>query len=228
MSCCLLAIESSGDLCSVAIYLNGSVVQDETEVPRKHSEFILPAIDRLLSKLGIALSDLDAIVFACGPGSFTGLRIAASMTQGLAMSHDLDIISVSSMAALAQAAYRKHGLSEVATCVDARMNEVYWGVYKEINQLMVLQGKEIVCAPESIPLDEISAQCAVGSGVAYQDQVMDRYSSINVWQALANAEAIDVIALGLAKFKKQQFVSVEEAVPVYLRDKVTWKKLPGR
>ncbi|PCI45160.1 MAG: tRNA (adenosine(37)-N6)-threonylcarbamoyltransferase complex dimerization subunit type 1 TsaB [Moraxellaceae bacterium] len=228
MACCLLAIESSGDVCSVAVYFNGSISQELTQQPRKHSEFILPAIDGLLSTLGIGLGDLDAIVFACGPGSFTGIRIAAAMTQGLALSHNVPIISVSSLAALAQTAHRKLGLVQVASCVDARINEVYWGVYKEENQLMVLQGTEVVCRPEDIPFDTSNIEIAVGSGVLYKSQVMDRCSSIKGWESLENSEAHDVITLGIAQFEQQNFVSVEQAVPVYLRDKVTWKKLPGR
>lgn len=228
MACCLLAIESSGDVCSVAVYFNGSIVQDLTQQPRKHSEFILPAIDGLLSALGIGLGDLDAIVFACGPGSFTGIRIAAAITQGLALSHNVPVISVSSLAALAQTAHRKLGLAQVASCVDARINEVYWGVYKEESQLMVLQGAEVVCRPEDIPLDTGNIDVAIGSGGLYKSQVMDRCPSITSWGSLENSEARDVITLGVAQFEKQNFVSVEQAVPVYLRDKVTWKKLPGR
>ena len=228
MACCLLAIESSGDVCSVAVYFNGSIVQDLTHQPRKHSEFILPAIDGLLSALGIGLGDLDAIVFACGPGSFTGIRIAAAITQGLALSHNVPVISVSSLAALAQTAHRKLGLAQVASCVDARINEVYWGVYKEESQLMVLQGAEVVCRPEDIPLDTSNIDVAIGSGGLYKSQVMDRCPSITSWGSLENSEARDVITLGVAQFEKQNFVSVEQAVPVYLRDKVTWKKLPGR
>lgn len=228
MTSCLLAIESSSDQCSVAVCLNGETVQDQTDQPRKHSEFILPAINRLLSAQGIGLGDLDAIVFACGPGSFTGIRIAAAITQGLAATHDLKVISVSSMAALAQGAFRKYGLTQVATCVDARMNEVYWGVYKQEGQLMALQGAEVICTPENIPVDALKTDTVVGSGVVYRERVMARYGSLQVWEALCSAQARDVITLGKASLQAGQFISVEQAVPVYLRDKVNWKKLPGR
>lgn len=228
MKSSILAIESSTEVCSVAIQYGGETYQKMTLESRRHSEFILPAIDLLISELGITLADLEVVAFAGGPGAFTGLRIAAAITQGLAFGLDLPVVQISSLATLAQAAHRKFGLQKVVTCVDARMNEVYWASYQFAGEIMVLNGAELICSPEASPEDKLGEKYAVGSGKIYQQIIQTQNSSIVGWKDDCLPEAQDLVKLAKVEVEQQQFSDPEQALPVYLRDKISWKKLPGR
>jgi len=117
----LLALDTTEAGCSAALWLEGQLTERFEVVPRRHSERLLPMMDGLLRDAGIALRGLDAIAFARGPGSFTGLRIAASVAQGAAFGADLPVVPVSSLQALAQGVFRGAGVSRVMVALDARM-----------------------------------------------------------------------------------------------------------
>ena len=222
----LLAIETSAEGCSAALYLDGAITERFEIQPRGHSELILQQMDELLQASGLALKDLDAIAFGRGPGSFTGVRIAAAVTQGTAYGAGLPVVPVSTLAALAQQAFRTTGERRLLTAFDARMREVYWAAY-EIDQhdLVVPVIEEQVVAPESVPLPAGGAWFGVGSGwKAYPDQLAGRTSGqVSATDETLLCRACDIALLGAAAFLNGEAVPAEQALPIYLRDNVAKK-----
>ncbi|MEN8214710.1 MAG: tRNA (adenosine(37)-N6)-threonylcarbamoyltransferase complex dimerization subunit type 1 TsaB, partial [Pseudomonadota bacterium] len=142
----LLAIETSEAACSAALWSGGDVVEAYREQPQGHSELLLPMIDELLATSGVGRRRLDAIAFGRGPGSFTGVRIATAITQGVSLGLDIPVVPVSSLQALAQGVTRTSGYRQVAAAFDARMQEVYWALCEaDADGVMQLLGEEIVC-----------------------------------------------------------------------------------
>lgn len=127
----LLALDTATEACSVALLHDGKVTSHYEVIPRLHAQKLLPMIQQLLADAGTTLQAVDAIAFGRGPGAFTGVRIAIGVVQGLAFALERPVLPVSDLAVLAQRAYREHGVSQVAAAIDARMDEVYWGCYRE-------------------------------------------------------------------------------------------------
>ena len=130
----LLALETATEHCSVAIWQRDGAGQMQCiarrqHAPRQQTELILPMVDELLAESGLALTQLTALAYSCGPGAFTGVRIAAAVAQGLAFGAGLPVVPVSSLQTLAQAAYRQYGARAVLAAFDARMQEIYAGAY---------------------------------------------------------------------------------------------------
>ena len=144
----LLALDTATEACSVALLHDGRVLSHYEVAPRMHAQRLLPMIQQLLGEAGIAASALDAIAFGRGPGAFTGVRIAIGVVQGLAFALDRPVLPVSNLAVLAQRALREHGATQVASAIDARMDEVYWGCYRVEAGEMRLLGQEAVLPPE--------------------------------------------------------------------------------
>ena len=154
----ILAIETATEACSAALYVDGEVSERFQLAPREHALLILPMIDALLVDAGMSLGALDAVAYGRGPGSFTGVRIAASVAQGVAFAADLPVVAVSTLASLALGAMSATGQHSVMSALDARMNEVYWGLYeREPAGLPRLQGEECVCAPGHVRAPESGA-----------------------------------------------------------------------
>ena len=148
----LLAIETATETCSVALTVNGEVLEYYRHAPREHAELLLPWIEKLLAEAGMVFSSLDAIAFSRGPGSFTSLRIGIGVVQGLAWAADLPVIPVSSLAATAQTAVGE-GIGSALTALDARMNEVFAGTFKlNSDGVMAPVDEERVCSPEDVQL----------------------------------------------------------------------------
>lgn len=219
----LLAIETSAEGCSAALYLDGTIHERFEVQPRGHSDLILQQMDDLLRESDVTLKDLDAIAYGRGPGSFTGVRIAAAVTQGTAYGADLPVVPVSTLAALAQQAFRTTGQRRLLTAFDARMKELYWAAY-EIDQhdLPVTVIDEQVIAPESVPLPSGSDWLGVGSGWrAYADQLSPITSkNVNDIDSTLLCRAYDIALLGAAEFQRGKSVPAEQALPIYLRDQV--------
>jgi tRNA threonylcarbamoyladenosine biosynthesis protein TsaB len=169
----LLAIDTATENCSAALLIDGSVQSREIEMERGHAERILPMIDDLLAEAGITLQDLDAIAFGRGPGSFTGVRLAVTVTQGLAFGAGLGVVPISDLRAVAQRAFRQDAtLTKVLVCNDARMNEVYWACFERGGDgLARLEGEERVSKPGEVKLPAgWSTATAAGRGfIAYAD-----------------------------------------------------------
>ena len=217
----LLAIETTSVACSVALSLAGQTTERHELKPREHTHLLLPMISGLLGEAGVIPADLDAIVLGNGPGSFIGMRIGASVAQGLAFAAGLKIAPVSSLAAIAAEVHAEHGATNVAVAQDARMNEVYFAEYRiEGNALPQLASPEAIYALGVLP---ISGTTAVAGGAAWQqypgllDANRDRIASV---AAVHYPRAQFLLAFG------QQLVSMDHLVepaalePAYLRSKV--------
>ena len=148
----ILAIDTSTEACSAALLL-GDEVRERFEIaPRRHSELILRMIDELFRESGLTLTSLAGLAFGRGPGSFTGVRIAAGVIQGLALGADLGVAPISTLAALAQGAHRQTGSRQVLSVIDARMGEVYWGIYElDASGIMCATQPECVARPAARP-----------------------------------------------------------------------------
>ena len=221
----ILAIDTATEACSVALLANGSCQEIFEVIPRQHTERVLPMVDELLKKSDLSLSQLDALAFNCGPGSFTGVRVATSVTQGLAFSHDIPVIPVSSLAALAQLAYRIEKKEKVLSAIDARMNEMYWGCYKLEAGLMQLVGKEKV-SPVTKVEKEGEWHCQ-GSGWDTFHSELEQSKQVNItsFSQACYPHAQDIAVLAADLYQQEKMISAEDAKPVYIRDEVTWKKI---
>lgn len=217
----LLAIDTSTEACSVAYSDGGVIAETYLEAPREHMLRLLPMIDELLGSQGVALGDLDAIAFARGPGSFTGLRICLGVVQGLAFGADLPVIPVSTLAALAQASVSAAmpAGAHLLSAIDARMDEVYWGCFRlGADGLVVAAGEEQVSAPEAL-LAPAAPWFGVGSGWRYGERLPAGAAAVDA-AALPRAGALLQLALPL--WQAGQCLPAEDALPVYLRDNVAW------
>jgi tRNA threonylcarbamoyladenosine biosynthesis protein TsaB len=223
----ILALDTATEACSAALYLDGEIRQLYRVAPREHSHIILPMIDQLLADSGNGVSDLDALTFGRGPGSFMGVRIAAGIAQGIAFAWDLPVVPISTLAAIAQTAYAETGAGRVLSAIDARMNEVYWGAYSLSDQdCMRIVGKEHVCAPTQVPRPEGGGWTGAGSGWnAYGDGLragMDPGSLVGQLDScFPTAESI--VKLAVVEYTAGRHLSAAQAQPIYLRDNVAKK-----
>ena len=220
----LLALETSTEACSCALYVDGTISQRVEFAPRKHAELILPMAEQLLAEAQLLPAQLDGVTFGQGPGSFTGVRIACSVAQGIAFAANIPVAPVSSLAALAQHCYQTQGHEKICVAFDARMKEVYWGIY-QLNQqgLMQLQGEECVCAAPQVPLPiEKNSWVGVGSGwSAYPDALSERLAGyVQHYDSQTYLHATALIPFALAMFAQQQVYSAETVTPVYIRNKI--------
>lgn len=225
----ILAIETATDACSVALLL-GHEVQERLEIaPRRHAALLLPFADALLADAGLPVQQLDAIAFGRGPGSFTGLRIAAGMAQGMAFGADLPVLPVSTLAALAQGTVREQGAQAVLAALDARMQEVYWGAYRRAaGGLVELVAEETVTAPGQVVVPVGDGWSGAGSGWASYAQLLESRCGVAAADIHAGQQphAADVARLAAAVFERAGGVPAQQGLPVYLRDKVAEK--PGK
>lgn len=220
----LLAIETATDACSAALSIDGDIRERFEIAPRAHTELILPMIDELMAEAGLNISQVDAIAFGRGPGAFTGVRIAVGVTQGIAFAADLPVVPVSTLAALAQGV----AADKVLAALDARMDEVYWGAYqRNAAGLMELVGDECVSVPGDVPLPTGENWQGAGAGWSAYETLLSAHceQQLDSWDGLCFPHARDVVLLGAAQFAAGTAVAAEQALPVYLRDKVTWKKI---
>lgn len=216
----LLALDTATEACSVALLHDGRVTSHYEVIPRLHAQKILPMIQTLLGEAGVPLSAVDAIAFGRGPGAFTGVRIAVGVVQGLAFALERPVLPVSNLAALAQGAWREHGRAQVAAAIDARMDEVYWGCYREQAGEMRLEGAEAVLAPESVSLPA-GQWYGAGTGWGHAGRLP---AAALGHDASALPHAQDVLALAGFAWARGEAVAADSALPVYLRDNVATPK----
>ena len=216
----LLAFDTSTEACSAALYIDGEITSLYEVAPRRHAELILPMIDQLLSQGQIKLTDLDAIAFGRGPGSFTGVRIATGIAQGLAFSADLPVIPISSLATLAQSV--KDEADYIAAAIDARMSEIYFGLYKS-GDIVELVGEESVISPAKLVIKDIPNCYGVGSGwLSYTDSLKTILEDkLTGYAGDQYPHAQYLATLAAHAYQSGAMVKPEEASPVYLRNKVT-------
>ena len=217
----LLAIETATEACSAALLMDDTIIDRIQIAPQQHTHLILPMIDELLSEAGISISDLDAIAYGQGPGAFTGLRIATGVVQGLAFAHETPVISISSMAALAQQFSHEH--SNIAVAIDARMGEVYWAEY-QLNDDGIMQ---LIEEEKVIPPDDVNANTkynwyGAGTGWGTYKKELSKHFTNNLIGI--NNEcyplAKDIAIIAKSKLVKGEVKKAQQAEPVYLRNKV--------
>ena len=217
----LLAIDTATDICSVALSLDGEVLE-RSERGGQHAERILQMIDGLLTEAGLMLAQCDVIAFGRGPGSFTGLRIGAGVVQGLAFGADLPVVPVSSLAGLAQG----QDTEKVLVAFDARMHQVYWGTYRRNSRGIVeLQGTEGVFAPQEVSLPEGDGWHGAGSGWdVYHDALQQRLGPrLAAWRQDCLPSARFIAELGHAGYQSGAAISAEASLPIYIRNDVAVK-----
>ncbi|UOA07257.1 tRNA (adenosine(37)-N6)-threonylcarbamoyltransferase complex dimerization subunit type 1 TsaB [Methylobacter sp. S3L5C] len=236
----LLAVETSTEACSAALIIDGVVSERFELAPKEHTRLILPMIDALMSEAGLKPQQLDALAFSCGPGSFTGVRIATAVIQGIALGADLPIVPVSTLAAIAQDFFDKNNdkpqieslkiastsCNIAFTAMDARMGEIFWGVYQCNEQgFAELIGKEAVTPAVDVEFPNLIG-IGVGSGWGvYHDALIGRLAGRVSYCESDNLPRAGAIArLGVKAFEQGLAVAVEQAMPVYLRDKVAKKE----
>jgi tRNA threonylcarbamoyladenosine biosynthesis protein TsaB len=223
----ILAIDTSTEACSVALFYHNEITHDFVVSARDHTKQILPMVDKLLKQSDCSLSQVDAIAFGQGPGSFTGVRIGIGVAQGLALGIDKPMIGVSTLMTLAQGVYRTQNATNVIAAIDARMNEVYLGQYHYSNEQWHEVIPECVIAPEKVieKVDHIlnDSYCA-GTGWQTYPNMMNNIKQSDI--LLPHAQ--DLVVLANNKWQKSEIINVEDVEPTYLRNEVTWKKLPGR
>ena len=230
----LLALDTSTEACSVALFHRGEKTHINELAQRTHTKRILPMIDEILANSGLRLNQVDALAFGRGPGSFTGVRVGAGIAQGLAFGADLPVIPISNLTAMAQAAFGLHQAGNVVAAIDARMNEVYFSqlvrekVQSDVGEFF--QWREIiteqVCSPEqAIKQFRDDNAFRVGTGWAAYSQFTEKNLTSS---DIALPNALYMLELARVEYLQKRTISALEIEPIYLRNEVTWKKLPGR
>lgn len=209
----ILALETAVDPGSVALWLNGEVVAENCPAELSNSATLLPLAAALLSSRGLCFADLDAVAFGAGPGSFTGLRVACGVAQGLAVARDLPLLGIGSLQAMAASA----GGERVLVALDARMGEVYFGRFEQGQQ----QGEIGVFAPESVPLPDSDGWLACGNGLTAYPCLRERLAAcVDHWQPEIMPHAEAVLRLAAPRLMRGECIDPADAAPLYVRDKV--------
>jgi len=219
----LLALDTATEACSVALLHEGRVYSRYEVIPRLHAQRVLPMVQEVLAEAGIALAAVEAIAFGRGPGAFTGVRIAVGVVQGLAFALGRPVLPISNLAVMAQRAHREQGVSQVATAIDARMDELYWGCYRLEDGEMRLAGVEAVLPPEQValPRGAEGEWFGAGTGWAFAARIPVAVAGMDAG-LLPHAE--DLLTLASFAWARGEGVDAEQAQPVYLRDNVATPK----
>jgi tRNA threonylcarbamoyladenosine biosynthesis protein TsaB len=213
-----LAFDTATEWCSAALWIDGACTQREIHAGQKHSDLLVPMLMELLAESGLKLKQMDAIVYGMGPGSFTGLRIACGVAQGLALGADLPVLGVSTLETLAEEA----GAERVLACLDARMNEVYAGLYQRENAAWRCLAGPLVCPPGAAPKPDRDDYVGVGSGFAAYPEIAQSRSLRRV-DATLIPHARAMARLAAPRLLRGEGLAAEHAEPLYIRDKVALK-----
>ncbi|HIE54635.1 MAG TPA: tRNA (adenosine(37)-N6)-threonylcarbamoyltransferase complex dimerization subunit type 1 TsaB [Chromatiaceae bacterium] len=219
----LLAIDTTENACSAALLLDGELKGRFQLAPRRHGELLLPMIDSLLAEAQLTARELDGVAFSRGPGSFTGIRIATGVAQGIALGADLPVAPVSTLLALARGAMEETGARNLLAALDARMGELYWAAVRSGRHGMEIQGGEMVAPPTRVEAQPRDDWVAIGSGWdSYLEQLMPRFRPVKVLHD-RQIDARQVARLGADLLERGGGVPAEQALPVYLRNQVAKK-----
>ncbi|MFN3545376.1 MAG: tRNA (adenosine(37)-N6)-threonylcarbamoyltransferase complex dimerization subunit type 1 TsaB [Thiobacillus sp.] len=214
----LLVLDTSTEYCSAALSLDGRVLAFRVLAEQRHSTLLLPMIEELLRDGGVTLRQLDGIAYGAGPGSFTGLRIACAVTQGLAFGADLPVVGVSTLEAIAEQA----GANRVLTVLDARMAEIYWAAYERDGIRWRAVSTPQLALPESVTVPPGEGWVGAGNGFAVLGEVLrPRLAAqlVHIDETLM-PDAAAMAPLAAAAFERGEGMDAALAAPIYLRDKV--------
>ena len=207
------AFETATEWCSVAVWIDGETAGAEERAGNAHSERVLPMLGRLLAAAGISIAQLDGVAFGAGPGSFTGLRIACGVAQGLAFARGLPVVGIPTLEAMAE----ESGAARVVACLDARMHEVYYSAIEKDG----LRWREIIpaqcVAPAALRLPPGEGWVGCGNGFA-------AYGSLGVGNVIPgiHPSAVAVARLAAPRFAAGEGIDAALAAPLYVRDKVAF------
>ncbi|MBU9810061.1 tRNA (adenosine(37)-N6)-threonylcarbamoyltransferase complex dimerization subunit type 1 TsaB [Rahnella sp. C60] len=233
MSTRILAIDTATEACSVALYNQGETLAHFELCAREHTQRILPLVQQILAEAGLSLKQLDALAFGRGPGSFTGVRIGIGIAQGLSLGAELPLLPVSTLQTMAQGAYRQTGADRVLAAIDARMGEVYWGEFtRDVQGVWHGENTEKVIKPEQLlaRAGELTGRFAtVGTGWEAYPDLLGESPVVELFDGkMLLPQAEDMLPMALRLWENGVRVNPQDAEPTYLRNEVTWKKLPGR
>ncbi|BFT29822.1 tRNA (adenosine(37)-N6)-threonylcarbamoyltransferase complex dimerization subunit type 1 TsaB [Alteromonas sp. D210916BOD_24] len=237
----ILAIDTATEACSVALKMPQKNISRFEICPQQHSQRLLPMVDEVLKEAEVTLGDIDLLAFGRGPGSFTGVRIATGMIQGLALGTGLKVAGVSTLEAMAcevaeKISQQAQGTQYIAVASDARMDEVYFAVFAINDNGLALCVEEQVCAPDVV-IGHLEALNVNAANMVVAGTGWAAYEPLSTWLEAQNVGLPGSVTLPNAKymlslaarvFDDKKAVDAVDVEPVYLRDKVTWKKLPGR
>ncbi|MCC3749918.1 MAG: tRNA (adenosine(37)-N6)-threonylcarbamoyltransferase complex dimerization subunit type 1 TsaB [Halorhodospira halophila] len=215
----IVALETATEGCSVAVYRDGDIFEHSEEAPRRHTARLLPMLEAVMAEAGIRGEQVSAVAFGQGPGAFAGVRLAASSAQGLCTAWGVPALPVSTLAALAEGARRRHGAGQVLAALDARMGQVYWGSYRTVGGtgVALAGGVEAADAPEDVDGGGTD-WFGVGRGfAAYAGRLPDTGAGCDP-EALP--EARDLLPMALAAWQAGRAIQAEAVRPVYLREGV--------
>lgn len=217
----ILAIETSSETASVALLRDDAVISRVSSGVRTHSQAVLPMVQELLAEAGLALHDCDAVAFGAGPGSFTGVRTACGVAQGLAFGGKLPAVPVVTLDAMALACRQQHGAEQVLVVLDARMGEVYWAQYRFDDGAPVAVLPPVLSAPREVQPQGAPVMC--GNGLSAYAEAFPAGGFADI---MPHAEQI--ARLAAQAFAAGRTVTAAQAQPLYLRNKVAYTQAERR
>lgn len=221
----ILALDTATDACSVALCTPTQTINKFVVEPQAHSKLLLGMVDDVCRQAGVVFNDIDAFAFGRGPGSFTGVRIAASVVQGLAFGSNRPVIAVSSLQALAQQAANTHDVLNILPMLDARMHEIYWGIY-QVNDKRIVEPTmpDALQKPEELQVDKDIPYLAIGTGATtYAKILIEQNPHLQFDETIQFPRAEEILQIALDKFNNGEIIPPNEAVPTYVRNDVAKK-----
>lgn len=221
----ILALDTSTGACSACVWVEGEVHSEWRLQERDHTRLILPMVNRVLTRAGLSLAQIDAIGFTAGPGSFTGLRIGFGVVQGLAYGADLPVIPFSTLEVLACGAASKYQLQEgniIMPALDARMDEIYWGLYQYSSGQLQALCPDRISKPEAVSISRTqSLSAGVGNGWRFAERMQ---TNAAVTDCFLEPDARDILEPAVSRYQNGKAIALHEAKLIYLRERITWKK----
>ena len=224
----ILALDTATPACSAALFRDGKVLSRYELLPQSHTRLLLPMVDALLVESAVSLQQLDAITFTHGPGSFTGIRIGFSVVQGLAMGAGLPVIPVSTLRLLAETARTELSLTlgqHLFAALDARMGDLYWAHFRvaddQVEEIAGDQLSPLVSVLEDMAPENFAGAVGVGDGWL---QLQDQESKPDSLYTEIYPKAESLLPIALSEIQAGNVRDVREIQPLYLREKVSWKK----
>lgn len=219
----IFALDTSTEYCSLALWLDGEILSRSVLAGQKHSELVLPMLDEMLIEGGLTLHQLHGFAFGAGPGSFTGLRIACGVIQGLAFALNKPVVAISTLEALA----KQVDSPSVLAALDARMGEIYFAAYtKDPSNNWIPFQAPMLCRPEHAPLIAGNGWVGCGSGFDRYRDVLNEVYRDRLSQVVADSypHAREIAQLSITRFEQGLTLLPEQAVPIYIRNKVALKE----
>ncbi len=218
----ILAIDTATEACSAALLSGGVVHQRFDVVPRQHHSLIFEMCQAVLSEAKIDIAELDALVYGRGPGAFTGVRIAASLVQGLAYAHTLPVVAISDLQAVALRALEQSDETQVLVAMDARMGEVYYGYFEKDGDLVKAMTNESIATPEKLVVPDTFKGIAAGNAVPLYRSVLEAILGERLikWYAPELPQASTLLRLAMPPLASGDTLTADQALPVYLRHPV--------